>query len=103
MSMAAQWLLGILWVLQVSKRACRNLYELLRTYYTRYLSILARYSLQVNLPAYLPYVSGARCVATILHEMTRRGKDCRFGVISMCIGLSTCLLLCHGSSSLTPQ
>nr|AYQ58342.1 3-ketoacyl-CoA thiolase 2 [Camellia sinensis] len=30
--------------------------------------------------------TGARCVATILHEMTRRGKDCRFGVISMCIG-----------------
>ncbi|KAI7984339.1 3-ketoacyl-CoA thiolase 2, peroxisomal [Camellia lanceoleosa] len=30
--------------------------------------------------------TGARCVATILHEMKRRGKDCRFGVISMCIG-----------------
>ncbi|KAL0673874.1 hypothetical protein Bca4012_001855 [Brassica carinata] len=29
---------------------------------------------------------GARCVATLLHEMKRRGKDCRFGVVSMCIG-----------------
>lgn len=31
-------------------------------------------------------VTGARCVSTLLHEMKRRGKDCRFGVISMCIG-----------------
>ena len=31
-------------------------------------------------------IAGARCVATLLHEMKRRGKDCRFGVISMCIG-----------------
>ncbi|PIA36161.1 hypothetical protein AQUCO_03400223v1 [Aquilegia coerulea] len=30
--------------------------------------------------------TGARCVATLLHEMKRKGKDCRFGVISMCIG-----------------
>ncbi|XP_077252594.1 3-ketoacyl-CoA thiolase 2, peroxisomal-like [Tasmannia lanceolata] len=30
--------------------------------------------------------TGARCVATLLHEMGRRGKDCRFGVVSMCIG-----------------
>lgn len=30
--------------------------------------------------------AGARAVATLLHEMKRRGKDCRFGVISMCIG-----------------
>ncbi|KAG6574872.1 3-ketoacyl-CoA thiolase 2, peroxisomal [Cucurbita argyrosperma subsp. argyrosperma] len=30
--------------------------------------------------------TGARSVATLLHEMKRRGKDCRFGVISMCIG-----------------
>ncbi|XP_011034453.1 PREDICTED: 3-ketoacyl-CoA thiolase 2, peroxisomal-like [Populus euphratica] len=30
--------------------------------------------------------TGARCVATILHEMKRRGRDCRFGVVSMCIG-----------------
>lgn len=35
---------------------------------------------------------GARCVATLLHEMKRRGKDCRFGVISMCIGTLTLLL-----------
>ncbi|GJW90874.1 3-ketoacyl-CoA thiolase 2, peroxisomal-like protein [Tanacetum coccineum] len=27
----------------------------------------------------------ARCVATLLHEMKRRGKDSRFGVVSMCI------------------
>ncbi|KAK7828070.1 3-ketoacyl-coa thiolase 2 [Quercus suber] len=27
--------------------------------------------------------TGARCVGTLLHEMKRRGKDCRFGVISM--------------------
>ncbi|GKA31288.1 60S ribosomal protein L3-1 [Tanacetum coccineum] len=31
--------------------------------------------------------SGARCVATLLHEMRRRGKDSRFGVVSMCIGM----------------
>ncbi|GLT56417.1 hypothetical protein SLA2020_294600 [Shorea laevis] len=30
--------------------------------------------------------TGARCVGTLLHEMKRRGKDCRFGVVSMCIG-----------------
>ena len=43
-------------------------------------------------------VTGARCVATLLHEMKRRGRDCRFGVVSMCIGilllslsLSTCV------------
>ncbi|XAR58708.1 Acetyl-CoA C-acyltransferase [Bertholletia excelsa] len=30
--------------------------------------------------------TGARSVATLLYEMKRRGKDCRFGVISMCIG-----------------
>ncbi|KAL2933101.1 3-ketoacyl-CoA thiolase 2 peroxisomal [Bienertia sinuspersici] len=30
--------------------------------------------------------TGARCVATLLNEMKRRGSDCRFGVISMCIG-----------------
>lgn len=34
----------------------------------------------------LYFVLGARCVATLLNEMKRRGKDCRFGVISMCIG-----------------
>ncbi|GJU43895.1 hypothetical protein Tco_1201161 [Tanacetum coccineum] len=28
----------------------------------------------------------ARCVATLLHEMRHRGKDSRFGVVSMCIG-----------------
>lgn len=30
--------------------------------------------------------TGARCVATLLNEMKRRGRDSRFGVISMCIG-----------------
>ncbi|XP_052170382.1 3-ketoacyl CoA thiolase 1, peroxisomal-like [Diospyros lotus] len=30
--------------------------------------------------------TGARCVATLLNEMKRRGKGCRYGVISMCIG-----------------
>ncbi|WOL09912.1 3-ketoacyl-CoA thiolase 2, peroxisomal-like [Canna indica] len=30
--------------------------------------------------------TGARCVSTLLNEMKRRGKGCRFGVISMCIG-----------------
>jgi acetyl-CoA acyltransferase 1 len=30
--------------------------------------------------------TGTRCTATLLHEMKKRGKDCRFGVISMCIG-----------------
>ncbi|KAG2662557.1 3-ketoacyl-CoA thiolase 2, peroxisomal-like [Panicum virgatum] len=30
--------------------------------------------------------TGARCVATLLNEMKRRGRDCRFGVITMCIG-----------------
>nr|CAD1829636.1 unnamed protein product [Ananas comosus var. bracteatus] len=29
---------------------------------------------------------GARGVSTLLNEMKRRGKDSRFGVISMCIG-----------------
>ncbi|XP_010935683.1 3-ketoacyl-CoA thiolase 2, peroxisomal [Elaeis guineensis] len=30
--------------------------------------------------------TGARCVSTLLNEMKRRGKDCRFGVVTMCIG-----------------
>ncbi|XP_074570090.1 3-ketoacyl-CoA thiolase 2, peroxisomal-like [Curcuma longa] len=30
--------------------------------------------------------TGARCVSTLLNEMKRRGKDCRFGIVSMCIG-----------------
>lgn len=34
------------------------------------------------------FIAGARSVSTLLNEMKRRGKDCRFGVISMCIGLS---------------
>ena len=32
------------------------------------------------------HATSAHCGATQLHEMKRRGKDCRFGVISMCIG-----------------
>ncbi|KAJ7009770.1 hypothetical protein NC653_000473 [Populus alba x Populus x berolinensis] len=35
----------------------------------------------------LIHVTGARCVATLLHEMKRRGRDCRFGVVSMWIGI----------------
>lgn len=30
--------------------------------------------------------TGARCTATLLHEMARRGRTARFGVVSMCIG-----------------
>ncbi|KAM0941970.1 putative acetyl-CoA C-acyltransferase [Dioscorea sansibarensis] len=30
--------------------------------------------------------TGARCVSTLLNEMKRKGRDCRFGIISMCIG-----------------
>ncbi|KAI5075230.1 hypothetical protein GOP47_0009306 [Adiantum capillus-veneris] len=30
--------------------------------------------------------TGARCAATLLHEMQRRGNACKYGVISMCIG-----------------
>lgn len=30
--------------------------------------------------------TGARCTATLLHEMKRRGQASRFGVVSMCIG-----------------
>ncbi|KAJ4785354.1 peroxisomal 3-ketoacyl-CoA thiolase 3 [Rhynchospora pubera] len=30
--------------------------------------------------------TGARCVATLVHEMKRRGKNCRYGVIAMSIG-----------------
>ncbi|KAJ6867094.1 hypothetical protein NC652_038352 [Populus alba x Populus x berolinensis] len=32
-------------------------------------------------------VTGARCVATLLDEMKQRGRDCRFGVVSMWIGI----------------
>lgn len=31
-------------------------------------------------------MTGARCTATLLHEMKRRGRAARFGVVSMCIG-----------------
>ena len=30
--------------------------------------------------------TGARCVATLLHEMKRRGPSAKLGVVSMCIG-----------------
>ena len=30
--------------------------------------------------------AGARATATLLHEMNKRGKASRFGVVSMCIG-----------------
>ncbi|PWZ31653.1 3-ketoacyl-CoA thiolase 1, peroxisomal [Zea mays] len=29
---------------------------------------------------------GARCVATLLNEIKCRGRDYRFGVVTMCIG-----------------
>ena len=32
------------------------------------------------------YAAGARATATLLHEMNKRGKASRFGVVSMCIG-----------------
>lgn len=31
-------------------------------------------------------MTGARCTATLLHEMKRRGRAARFGIVSMCIG-----------------
>ena len=44
---------------------------------------------------------GARCVATLLHEMKKRGRDCRFGVISMCIGkLTFSLYVSHACAHL---
>jgi acetyl-CoA acyltransferase 1 len=30
--------------------------------------------------------TGARMTATLIHEMKRRGRAARFGVVSMCIG-----------------
>lgn len=30
--------------------------------------------------------TGARCAATLLHEMQRQGNTCKYGVVSMCIG-----------------
>lgn len=48
----------------------------------------AWYSLWISIMVFKFFV-GARCVATLLHEMRKRGRDCRFGVISMCIGTIT--------------
>lgn len=44
--------------------------------------------------------TGARCVATILHEMKKRGKNCRFGVVTMCIGsgMGAAAVFEHGSA-----
>lgn len=44
-------------------------------------------------------------MATLLHEMKRRGKDCRFGVISMCIGITFSFLsnLCQMCSALCTE
>ena len=53
--------------------------------------VVKSYSLKVKL--LMCPVSGARCVSTLLYEMKRRGKDCRYGVISMCIGESHSLSL----------
>eukprot|EP00897_Mesotaenium_endlicherianum_P001829 jgi/Mesen1/1674/ME000137S00587 len=43
--------------------------------------------------------TGARCVATLLHEMKKRGKDCRFGIVTMCIGsgMGAAMVLERGS------
>jgi acetyl-CoA acyltransferase 1 len=30
--------------------------------------------------------TGARMTATLIHEMKRRGRAARFGIVSMCIG-----------------
>ena len=30
--------------------------------------------------------TGSRCTAALLHEMRRRGRSARFGVVTMCIG-----------------
>ena len=30
--------------------------------------------------------TGARCMATLLHEMHSRDPSCKLGVVSMCIG-----------------
>lgn len=32
------------------------------------------------------FAAGARCTATLLHEMNKRSKSARFGIVSMCIG-----------------
>ncbi|KAG6423020.1 hypothetical protein SASPL_113403 [Salvia splendens] len=42
--------------------------------------------------------TGARCVATLLHEMKRRGKDCRFGVVSMWTGMGAAAVFERGDS-----
>ena len=31
-------------------------------------------------------MTGARCTATLLHEMRRRGRAARYGIVSMCVG-----------------
>lgn len=46
---------------------------------------------------------GARMVSTLLNEMGRKGKDCRFGVISMCIGERKPLSLMRTSMFLLPR
>ncbi|XP_075654768.1 3-ketoacyl-CoA thiolase 2, peroxisomal-like [Castanea sativa] len=38
--------------------------------------------------------TGARCVATLLHEMKHCGKDYCFGVISMCLGTLSPFSVC---------
>ena len=38
------------------------------------------------IPPYPAGCTGARLTATLLHEMKRRGRAARFGVVSMCIG-----------------
>ena len=61
------------------------------------LSFIWLYAISWN---YLCVSTGARCVGTLLHEMKRRGKDCRFGVVSMCIGTLSLSPWCIGYSRL---
>ena len=56
-----------------------------------YINLLWKLNISISKKIYITWnlsflVVGARCVSTLLYEMKRRGKDCRFGVISMCIG-----------------
>jgi acetyl-CoA acyltransferase 1 len=43
--------------------------------------------------------TGALRTATLLHEMKQHGKDCHFGVVSMCIGsgMGAAAVFEHGS------
>ncbi|KAL9276178.1 hypothetical protein ACSQ67_026279 [Phaseolus vulgaris] len=72
MSMVVPLLLDILWVLQLNRL-------ILFIYHEPNADFVGEFS-------WYPFMTGACCVATLLNEMKRHGKDCRYGVISMCIG-----------------